>query len=99
MGWIDEQAEDALDWAKEQLGWAYSLVDGLIKPAFKQLIKNLRLKWQAHANEIINDIEDEAVEEVKKEFPTINEAEIRRIYWIAVNKVQDKLNIEWLQDT
>lgn len=62
-------------------------------------VKTFRLKWQEHANALINETEEEIVADVMKEFPGLEEAVVRDIYWKAWGKVKDAFDADWIKDT
>lgn len=66
---------------------------------FDDFVKGFRLKWQKHANELINEVEDAIVEDVLKEFPGIEPALVKDIYWKAWGKVKDAFDADWIKDT
>ena len=99
MGWFDELIEDSTDWVKEMFEKASGFSEVLVKKLIGQAVKEARLKWQSKMVDIVNDIEEEAVEEAHKLYPALDDETIRGIYWASVNKVKEKLGgAEWLID-
>jgi len=93
MSWLSEFIKDSEDWTEE-------VFSKLLGKVIEQAVKEARLRFQNEVVKIVNDIEEEAVEEVAKLYPQLDEATVRGIYWASVNKVKEKVGgAEWLVDT
>ena len=92
------------DWVKNI---ANDIEDYLNGDAFKAKVKELRLKWQADANSIINAAEEKLVkamvDDAKALLPMVPSSEVekfaRKNYWIAWNEVEKLMDIQWIEDT
>jgi len=79
----------------------------ILEDFFKDFIKEMRLGFQAQANALINEAEEElvrkAIVELRELMPELPDAIVekyaRKVYWAGWNYAKEKFDADWIVDT